>query len=147
MLRLGDLAKGNMQQCLDELNQMDLPDSFKLKQIRSLLRYMRDVNSLVEHIKTDSGFDGDTTSYLDILCAKEDSELLRRVSHTKVLRQVSGTYHSRTAVHAERGEKLFYEYRHMSKVPSVCHPSTSRPNNVPGHGHYVNSSNTKTTIE
>lgn len=48
---------------------------------------MRDVNSLVEHIKTDSGFDGDTTSYLDILCAKEDSELLRRVSHTKVLRQ------------------------------------------------------------
>lgn len=102
MLRLGDLAKGNMQQCLDELNGMELPDSFKLKQIRSLLRYLRDVNSLVEHIKTESGFDGDTTSYLDILCTKEDSDLVRRVSHTKVLRQVTDVWHRRTAVYSQQ---------------------------------------------
>lgn len=88
MLRLGGLAKGNMQQCVDEINAMDLPAAFKLKQIQSLLRYLREVNSLAEHVKADSGFEGDTASYFDILCAKEDADLVRRVSHTKVLRQV-----------------------------------------------------------
>lgn len=88
MLRLGGLAKGTMPQCLQELKDSNLPEDFKLRQIRSLLRYLREVSSLVDHVKQDSGFDGDTTAYLDSLCAKEDSDLIRRVSHTRVLRQV-----------------------------------------------------------
>lgn len=88
MLRLGGLPRGDMQHCLEELSSIDIPDDFKLKQVRSLLRFAREVGSLVGHIKQDSGFEGDTTSYLEILCAKEDSDLIRRVSHTRVLRQV-----------------------------------------------------------
>eukprot|EP00904_Undaria_pinnatifida_P007756 jgi/Undpi1/410/HiC_scaffold_1.g00406.m1 len=87
MLRLGGLSRGDMQHCLEELSSINIPDDFKLKQIRSLLRFVREVGSLVGHIKQDSGFEGDTTSYLEILCAKEESDLIRRVSHTRVLRQ------------------------------------------------------------
>lgn len=90
MLRLGGLAKGNMQQCIKELTESSLPEDFKLRQVRSLLRYLREVSSLVDHVKCESGYEGDTTSYLEILCAKEDSDLIRRVSHTRVLRQVRG---------------------------------------------------------
>lgn len=88
MLRLGGLAKGNMQQCIRELTESTLPEDFKLRQVRSLLRYLREVSSLVDHIRRDSGFEGDISSYLEILCAKEDADLIRRVSHTRVLRQV-----------------------------------------------------------
>lgn len=89
MLRLGGLAKGDMQQCFRELEESMLPHDFKLRQVRSLLRFVREVGGLVDHIKQDSGFEGDTTSYLEILCAKEESDLIRRVSHTRVLRQVT----------------------------------------------------------
>lgn len=88
MFRLGGLPKGDMQQCLKELHENDLPEDFKERQIQSLVRYLREVSGLVDHVKADSGFAGDTVSYLEILCAKEDSDLVRRVSHTRVLRQV-----------------------------------------------------------
>lgn len=61
---------------------------WKLQQIRSLLRFFSEVDSLCSHIRRESGFDGDTTAYLEILSAKEEAELIRRVSHTRVLRQV-----------------------------------------------------------
>lgn len=96
MLRLGGLARGDMQHCLEELATVDIPEDFKLRQVRSLLRFVREVGSLVDHIKEDSGFEGDTTSYLDILSAKEDADLIRRVSYTRVLRQVR---------HRKRGTK------------------------------------------
>lgn len=88
MLRLGGLARGDLQQCLSELQESKLPEEFKLRQIRSLLRSIKEVTALVDHVTKESGFEGDTTSYLDILCAKEDADLIRRVSHTRVLRQV-----------------------------------------------------------
>ncbi|CAM9210964.1 unnamed protein product [Discosporangium mesarthrocarpum] len=84
--RAGGL-KGTMQQCLAELRDSDLPADFKLRQTRSLLRYLREVSSLVEHIKNESGWECDTTSYLEILSTKEDSNLLRRVSDTRILKQ------------------------------------------------------------
>lgn len=77
-----------MQQCLAELRDSDLPADFKLAQVRSLLRYLREVSSLVNHVKSESGFGCDTTAYLEILCAKEDSNLYRRVSDTRILKQV-----------------------------------------------------------
>lgn len=77
-----------MQQCLAELQDSSLPEDFKLRQVRSLLRFVREVGDLVDHIKNDSGFAADTTSYLEILCSKEEADLIRRVSHTRVLRQV-----------------------------------------------------------
>ncbi|CAM9144121.1 unnamed protein product [Choristocarpus tenellus] len=86
MLKAGGL-KGTMQQCLQELRDTDLPADFKLKQTRSLLRYLREVSGLVEHIKSESGWECDTTSYLEILSAKEDSNLLRRISDTRILKQ------------------------------------------------------------
>lgn len=88
MMRAGGL-RGTMQQCLGELRDSDLPADFKLAQTRSLLRYLREVKSLVNHVKTESGFECDTTAYLDILCAKEESNLLRRVSDTRILKQVT----------------------------------------------------------
>lgn len=78
-----------MQQCIGELRDSDLPADFKLAQTRSLLRYLREVKQLVSHIKSESGFECDTTAYLDILCAKEESNLLRRVSDTRILKQVT----------------------------------------------------------
>ncbi|CAN0144643.1 unnamed protein product [Scytosiphon promiscuus] len=92
MLRLGGPmrvggTKGTMQQCIVELEESSLPQAFKLEQIRSLLRYMREVDGLVSRISTESGFEADTSSYLEILCAKEDADLMRRVSSTRVLRQ------------------------------------------------------------
>lgn len=77
-----------MEQCLAELDESPLPDAFKLTQVRSLLRYIREVGGLVKQISSESGFEADTTSYLEILCAKEDSNLLRRVSDTRILKQV-----------------------------------------------------------
>lgn len=87
MMRAGG-TKGTMEQCLAELKDSELPADFKLTQVRSLLRYLREVGSLVTHVKRESGFDCDTTAYLEILCAKEDSNLLRRVSDTRILKQV-----------------------------------------------------------
>lgn len=77
-----------MQQCLDELHESDLPEEFKLREVRSLLRYLREVRVLVSHVQRESGFECDTTAYLDILSAKEDANLVRKVSHTRVLKQV-----------------------------------------------------------
>lgn len=82
------MAKGDIRQCLKELEESKLDEGWKLKQIRSLLRFFQEVGGLVEHIKGESGFAGDSTSYLEILCAKEEADLIRRVSHTRVLRQV-----------------------------------------------------------
>lgn len=87
MMRAGG-TRGTMDQCLAELHDIELPPAFKLTQVRSLLRYLREVGSLVTHVKGESGFDCDTTAYLEILCAKEDSNLLRRVSDTRILKQV-----------------------------------------------------------
>lgn len=87
MMRAGG-TRGTMDQCLTELHDIELPAAFKLTQVRSLLRYLREVGSLVTHVKGESGFDCDTTAYLEILCAKEDSNLLRRVSDTRILKQV-----------------------------------------------------------
>ncbi|CAM9145263.1 unnamed protein product, partial [Laminaria digitata] len=86
MMRAGG-TRGTMDQCLAELHDIELPPAFKLTQVRSLLRYLREVGSLVTHVKGESGFDCDTTAYLEILCAKEDSNLLRRVSDTRILKQ------------------------------------------------------------
>lgn len=91
MIRVGGLAKGDLPQCIQEINDSDLPEDFKLTQVRSLLRYLREVSSLVNHIKQDSGFECDTTAYLEILCTKEDSNLFRRVSDTRILKQVTET--------------------------------------------------------
>lgn len=88
MLKLGGLARGDMQQCLKELDESTIPHDFKLRQVRCLMRFLREAGGFVDHIRRDSGFEGDTTSYLEILCAKEDTDLIRRVSHTRVLRQV-----------------------------------------------------------
>lgn len=88
MMKAGGL-RGTMQQCLGELQESDLPADFKLTQVRSLLRYLREVSSLVKHVRSESGFECDTTAYLEILCAKEDSNLLRRVSDTRILKQVT----------------------------------------------------------
>lgn len=87
MMRAGG-TRGTMEQCLTELQESPLPATFKLTQVRSLLRYIREVGSLVKQISSESGFEADTTSYLEILCAKEDSNLLRRVSDTRILKQV-----------------------------------------------------------
>lgn len=86
-MRVGG-TKGTMEQCLSELEDSKLPHSFKLTQVRSLVRYLREVGGLVNQISSESGFEADTTSYLEILCAKEDSNLLRRVSDTRILKQV-----------------------------------------------------------
>ena len=77
-----------MSECLRELEDCPLPQSFKLTQVRSLVRYIREVATLQKRIEDESGFEADTTSYLEILCAKEDSNLLRRVSDTRILKQV-----------------------------------------------------------
>ncbi len=90
-MRVGG-TKGTMEQCLAELEDSKLPHSFKLTQVRSLVRYLREVGGLVNQISTESGFEADTTSYLEILCAKEDSNLLRRVSDTRILKQVQQTW-------------------------------------------------------
>lgn len=94
-MRTGGL-RGNMQQCLAELRDSDLPADFKLAQVRSLLRYLREVSNLVNHIKSESGFECDTTAYLEILCAKEESNLFRRVSDTRILKQVYLCYNVQT---------------------------------------------------
>ncbi|CAM9637253.1 unnamed protein product [Pylaiella littoralis] len=86
MMRVGG-TRGTMEQCLAELEESPLPASFKLTQVRSLLRYIREVGGLVKQISSESGFEADTTAYLEILCAKEDSNLLRRVSDTRILKQ------------------------------------------------------------
>ena len=112
MLRLGGLSRGDMQHCLEELSSINIPDDFKLKQIRSLLRFVREVGSLVGHIKQDSGFEGDTTSYLEILCAKEESDLIRRVSHTRVLRQVRRESWS----FSDNGQNIRKQQRHVCLV-------------------------------
>lgn len=93
MLRIGGPmrvggTKGTMSECLRELEDCPLPQSFKLTQVRSLVRYIREVSALQKRIEDESGFEADTTSYLEILCAKEDSNLLRRVSDTRILKQV-----------------------------------------------------------
>lgn len=82
-------TRGTMEQCLAELSASRVPESFKLAQVRSLSRYMREVASLQTQIEEDSGFEADTASYLEILCAKEDSDLMRRVSAVRCLKQVS----------------------------------------------------------
>lgn len=86
MMRAGG-TRGTMDQCLAELHDIELPPAFKLTQVRSLLRYLREVGSLVAHVKRESGFDCDTTAYLEIMCAKEDTNLLRRVSESRILKQ------------------------------------------------------------
>ena len=93
MLRIGGPmrvggTRGTMSECLRELEDCPLPQSFKLTQVRSLVRYIREVTALQKRIEDESGFEADTTSYLEILCAKEDSNLLRRVSDTRILKQV-----------------------------------------------------------
>lgn len=108
MMRAGG-TRGTMDQCLTELHEIELPAAFKLTQVRSLLRYLREVGSLVTHVKGESGFDCDTTAYLEILCAKEDSNLLRRVSDTRILKQV-------------RTMRLFVTGYF---IPGTFHPSTS----------------------
>ncbi|CAN0058605.1 unnamed protein product [Pylaiella littoralis] len=85
-LRAGG-TRGTMEQCLTELEESHLPAAFKLAQVRSLSRYMREVAGLQRQIEEDSGFETDTTSYLEILCAKEDSDLMRRVSAVRCLKQ------------------------------------------------------------
>lgn len=90
MLRLGGVAKGDLTECLNYLRESGVDKDWKLQQIRSLLRFFSEVDSLCSHIRRESGFDGDTTAYLEILSAKEEAELIRRVSHTRVLRQVHG---------------------------------------------------------
>lgn len=86
-MRVGG-TRGTMSECLRELEECPLPQSFKLTQVRSLVRYIREVSTLQKRIEDESGFEADTTSYLEILCAKEDSNLLRRVSDTRILKQV-----------------------------------------------------------
>ncbi|CAM9496117.1 unnamed protein product [Ectocarpus sp. 12 AP-2014] len=86
MMRVGG-TRGTMQQCIAEIEDSALPQDFKLKQVRSLVRYMREVDGLVRGINSESGFEADCTAYLEILCTKEESELNRRVSCTRVLKQ------------------------------------------------------------
>ena len=90
MLRVGGIARGDLTQCLKELQESSLDEDWKLKQVRSLLRFFTEVDSLCGHICQESGFNGDTSAYLDILSTKEEADLIRRVSHTRVLRQVCG---------------------------------------------------------
>ena len=87
MMRYGRL-RGTMEQCLREIQESQLPGEFLLTQVRSLVRYLREVDGLCGHIKKESGWESDTTAYLEILCAKEDSTLVRRVSDTRILKQV-----------------------------------------------------------
>ncbi|CAM9789286.1 unnamed protein product, partial [Ascophyllum nodosum] len=87
MLRVGGIARGDLTQCLKELQESSLDEDWKLKQVRSLLRFFTEVDSLCGHICQESGFNGDTSAYLDILSTKEEADLIRRVSHTRVLRQ------------------------------------------------------------
>lgn len=88
-MRVGG-TRGTMQQCIAEIEDSALPQDFKLKQVRSLVRYMREVDGLVRGINSESGFEADCTAYLEILCTKEESELNRRVSCTRVLKQARG---------------------------------------------------------
>lgn len=77
-----------MDQCLKELQESKLPDEFVLTQVRSMVRYLREVEALQQYVQSESGWSSDTTAYLEILCAKEDSNLVRRVSDTRILKQV-----------------------------------------------------------
>lgn len=78
-----------MEQCLRELEESKLPRSFMLSQVQSLVRFVKEVTGLVNHISSESGFKADSAAYLDILLAKDESELMRRVSATRCLKQVS----------------------------------------------------------
>lgn len=88
MMRYGRL-KGTMEQCIAEIQESQLPSAFLLTQVRSLVRYLREVDDLSSHIKKESGWQSDMTPYLEILCAKEESTLARRVSDTRILKQVN----------------------------------------------------------
>lgn len=78
-----------MEECWRQVNGCSLPESFKLKLVNSLLRQMIEVSALQKGIEEESGFEADTASYLSILLAKEESDLMRRVSHCRCLKQVS----------------------------------------------------------
>ncbi|CAM9203543.1 unnamed protein product [Ectocarpus sp. 12 AP-2014] len=86
-MRVGGATGGTMSECIVELQESSLPDAFKLAQVRSLVRYIKEVGLLQRRIIDESGFEADTNSYLEILCAKEDGDLMRKVSSTRVLRQ------------------------------------------------------------
>lgn len=86
-MRVGGATGGTMSECIAELQESSLPDAFKLAQVRSLVRYIKEVGLLQRRIIDESGFEADTNSYLEILCAKEDGDLMRKVSSTRVLRQ------------------------------------------------------------
>lgn len=77
-----------MEECWRQVNGCSLPDAFKLKLVNSLLRQMNEVSALHRGIEEESGFEADSTSYLNILLAKEESDLMRRVSHCRCLKQV-----------------------------------------------------------
>lgn len=77
-----------MEECWRQVNGCSVPDAFKLKLVNSMLRQMNEVSALQRGIEEESGFEADTTSYLNILLAKEESDLMRRVSHCRCLKQV-----------------------------------------------------------
>ena len=70
-----------------EIQESQLPSAFLLTQVRSLVRYLREVDDLSSHIKKQSGWQSDMTPYLEVLCAKEESTLARRVSDTRILKE------------------------------------------------------------
>jgi len=87
-MRAGGTKVGTMEQCLRELEESNLPRSFMLSQVQSLVRFVKEVTGLVNQISSESGFKADSAAYLDILLAKDESELMRRVSATRCLKQV-----------------------------------------------------------
>lgn len=105
-MRVGGAKGGTMSECIAELQESSLPDAFKLAQVRSLLRYIKEVGLLQRRIIDESGFEADTNSYLEILCAKEDGDLMRKVSSTRVLRQASKDRVECTAVESARVKYL-----------------------------------------
>lgn len=77
-----------MEECWRQVNGCSLPEAFKLKLVNSMLRQMNEVSALQRGIEDESGFEADTTSYLNIILAKDESDLMRRVSQCRCLKQV-----------------------------------------------------------
>lgn len=89
VMRAGGTRVGTIEECWRQINECSLPEAFKLKLTNHLCRQMNEISALQKGIEEESGFEADTTSYLNILLAKEESDLMRRVSHCRCLKQVS----------------------------------------------------------
>lgn len=88
VMRAGGTRVGSMEECWRQVNGCSLPEAFKLKLVNSMLRQMNEVSALQRGIEDESGFEADTTSYLNIILAKDESDLMRRVSQCRCLKQV-----------------------------------------------------------